>query len=354
MNGLSEQVDMDRASDRLGAYPASKIGYYRALLSLGRRRIGQKQLRRLLLTGYLVCLLATSGCHSLRARRQTRELSDARHSSLRGQEKLQQLKLDEAELLFTDALRSSSADDRAQAGMAEVLWQRDETDNAIEHMTQAAVISGGNPDYLVRLGEMNLQQGNLQQALAQADAALDGQRRHAGAWALRGKVLQQRGELEAAMTCYHRTLNEQPHASEVQVALAEIYRALGRPQRALATLDSLTDGKSGEQISPQAWMLKGQSLADLGEASAAKHCLRNAAQCCCDEDTSTILSVARLQIEAGEIAEARAGLARAFHHDPYNPTALQLQAVLDRGPSGGMLGNSPARLVGFERSPPAN
>ncbi|MEZ6152047.1 MAG: tetratricopeptide repeat protein [Pirellulaceae bacterium] len=318
--------------------------------------------RRLLLTSLVVCLLATSGCHSLRARRQTRELSDARQSSLRGAEKLQQHKLDEAELLFTDALRSSSADERAQAGMAEVLWQRDESDKAIEHMTQAAVISGGNPDYLVRLGEMNLQQGNLKQALAQADAALEGQRSHAGAWALRGKVLQQRGELEAAMSCYHRTLNEQPHAPQVQVALAEIYRDLGRPQRALATLDRMTDGKTGEQISPQAWMLKGQALADLGEASAANHCLRNAALCCRDEDTSTIISIARLQMEAGDIAEARTCLCRAFQHDPYNPTALQLQAMLDRGPAGapvggaagGLLGTVPARLVGFERAPPAN
>ena len=136
--------------------------------------------------------------------------------------------------------------------------------------------------------------------------------------------------------------------------MAEIYRALGRPQRALATLDSMTDGKSGEQISLQAWMLKGQALADLGEASAANHCLRNAALCCRDEDTSTIISVARLQIEAGDIAEARTCLGRAFQHDPYNPAALQLQAMLNRAPACAPLGGAPARLVGFELPPPAN
>ena len=286
--------------------------------------------RGVLLVLSLSCVLLTSGCHSLRTRRQTRELSDARQISLRGAEKLQQHKLDEAELLFADALRSSSADERAQAGMAEVLWLRNESRKAIAHMSQAATISGGSPDYLVRLGEMNLQQGNLDQALEQADAALDGQRRHAGAWALRGKVLQQRGELQAAMSCYHRTLSEQAHWPEVQVALAEIYRDLGRPQRALATLDCMTDGKSGEQISPQAWMLKGQALADLGEASAANQCLRQAAVCCRDEDIDTILSLARLQMEFGDFVEARNCLGRAFRHDPYNPAALQMLNTLDR------------------------
>lgn len=313
-----------------------------------RRRAGRWRTSQLLLTSCVGWLIVTTGCHSLRARRQTRELSDARQSSLRGAEKLQQHKLDEAEILFTDALRSSSADERAQAGMAEVLWQREESRKAIEHMTQAAVISGGNPDYLVRLGEMNLQQGNTDQALAQADAALDGQRRHAGAWALRGKVLQQRGELEAAMTCYHRTLSEQPHWPEVQVALAEIYRDLGRPQRALATLDCMTDGKSGEQISPKAWILKGQALADLGETSAANLCLRNAASCCPDQDSDTILRVAKLQIEAGDFAEARTCLGRAFRQDPYNPTALQLQAMLNRGSLEGSTAGPMARFTGYE------
>lgn len=288
-------------------------------------------------------MLATSGCHSLRARRQTRELSDARQISLRGAEKLQQHKLDEAELLFADALRSSSADERAQAGMAEVLWQRNEPQKAIAHMNQAAIISGGSPDYLVRLGEMNLQQGNLDQALEQADAALDAQRRHAAAWALRGKVLQQRGELQAAMSCYHRTLSEQPHWPEVQVALAEIYRELGRPQRALATLDCMTDGKSGEQISPQAWVLKGQALADLGETSAAKQCLRKAAVRCRDDDTETILLLARLQMEFGDFVEARSCLSRVFRHDPYNPAGLQMQTMLDRNWNLA----PPSKLVGF-------
>lgn len=300
-----------------------------------------------------VCLLLPSGgCHSLRTRRQTRELAYARQNSLRGVEKLQQNKLQEAEFLFTEALRKSSVDERAQAGMAEVLWQRGESDQAIQHMTQAAMISGGNPDTLVRLGEMNFQQGRLNDALYQADQALENQRRHAGAWALRGKVLHQQQRLEDAMSCYHRALSEQPQLTDVQLALAEIYRELGRPQRALATLDALTDGKSGEQISPQAWMLKGQALADLGETSAARGCLKNAALCCQDGATEVLLAVAQSQIQAGDFAEARMCLGRAFRQDPHNPQALQLQALLEQQQMSST--TVPTRLAGFEQPAGAN
>ena len=293
------------------------------------------------------CLLVlTCGCHSLRVRRQTRALSDARQNSLRGTEKLQQNKLQEAEFLFTEALRRSSADERAQAGMAEVLWQRGEHQPALEHMTQAVTTSGGNPDTLVRLGEMSLQLGMLDEAFAAAESALENQRKHAGAWALRGRVLQQRRQFEEALTSYHRALSDQPKLPEVQIALAEIYRELGRPQRALATLDAMTDGQSKEQISPDAWMLKGLALADLGETSAAKNCLRNAALCCGDEVSDMLLAVAQRQIEAGDYAEARICLSRAGRHDPDNPQTRYLQQLLEQQ----SLNEVQARLAGFESS----
>ena len=295
------------------------------------------------------CLLVlTCGCHSLRARRQTRALSDARQNSLRGTEKLQQNKLQEAEFLFTEALRRSSADERAQAGMAEVLWQRDENQQALEHMTSAVTTSGGNPDTLVRLGEMNLQLGMLDEAFKNAESAIENQRKHPGAWALRGKVLQQRRQFEEALTSYHRALCDQPKLPDIQIALAEIYRELGRPQRALATLDAMTDGQPGEQISPDAWMLKGMALADMGEVSAAQSCLKNAAMCCRDEASDTLLAVAQRQIEIGDYAEARICLGRAGRHDPDNPQTRHLQMLLEQQTQN----EARARLAGFEQLPP--
>lgn len=270
------------------------------------------------------------GCRALRSNRQTRELTDARHLSLRGAEALQQKKYADAESFFSEAIRRSSADERAQAGIAEVLLHKGQVQAAATHMTSAVEISGGNPDLVVRLGQMHLEQGELALALAQADLALRNQRTHAGAWALKGDVLRQQRQLQDALDCYHRSLIYHADAPQVQIALAEIYRQMGRPQRALATLNNLADHHSQEQIPPRAWLLKGQALADLGEDVEAKRCMRLATQYAGESQTGLLLELASAQFECGDLAEARLCLGRVLRHEPSNPNALELQGQLDQ------------------------
>jgi predicted Zn-dependent protease len=250
--------------------------------------------------------------------------------SLRGAEALQQKKYSDAESLFSEAIRQSPADERAQSGYAEVLLQRGQVQTATEHMTKAVETSGGNPDLVVRLGQIYLQQGELQRAIEQADLALRSQRTHAGAWALRGDVLRQQGQLDDALFCYHRSLIFHSDAPQVQIALAEIYGQLGRPQRALATLNYLADHHSPEQIPPRVWMLKGQALADLGEDLEAKRCLRLAAQYAGESQSGLLLELASAQYGCGDLAEARLCLGRVLLQEPSNPNALQLQSQLDQ------------------------
>lgn len=276
-----------------------------------------------------VCLLC-QGCRSLRSVRQTRELSAARQRSLRGTDELQQHNYDQAETLFAEALRRSPADERAQWGMAEVLWQRDQCVSALEHMEQAAKISGENPEFRVRLGEMYLKEGQLQAAMENADRAIAGDRQHAGAWALRGQVLRQQPDLNEALRSYHRSLIYQPNNPTAQIELAEIYRELNRPQRALATLDGMLDARADGQIPARAWMLKGQALADLGQRKDAQDCLKQASLSATDAEAPLLLELAQAQFAAGELAEARVCLGRALRNDPHNPQALAIQVEIDR------------------------
>ncbi len=279
--------------------------------------------------------MCLSGCRALRANRQTRELIAARQLSLRGAEALQQKKYADAESLFSEAIRQSPVDERAQSGYAEVLMQKGQVKAAMEHMTSAVEISsveinGGNPDLVVRLGQMHYDQGELALALEQANMALRNQRTHAGAWALKGDVLRRQGQLQEALDCYHRSLIYQSNAPQVQIALAEIYRQLGKPQRALATLNYLADHYSPEQIPPRAWLLKGQALADLNEDAEAKRCLRMATQYAGESQSGLLLELASAQFDCGDLAEARLCLGRVLRQEPSNPGALQLQSQLDQ------------------------
>ncbi len=271
--------------------------------------------------------------------------------SLRGAEALQQKKFSDAESLFGEAIRHSPADERAQWGYAEVLWQRGQTEQATEHMLKAVETSGGNPDLVVRLGQMYLEQEDPQRAIAQADAALRNQRTHPGAWALKGDSLRKQNQLQAAMDCYQRSLIHRPDAPAVQVATAELYRQLGRPQRALSTLDNLADHNTPEKIPPRAWMLKGLALADLGEEDEAKKCWRLAAQYASETQSELLLELASVQYASGDLAEARLCLGRVLQHDAKNPRALNLQTQLDQSFADLSMGKGEVTTlpVGFQR-----
>lgn len=289
------------------------------------------------------------GCRSLRTGRQTRALSTARHLSNRGADELQQEKYSDAEMLFRKALQHSEADERAHWGMAEVLWEANDRETAVKHMATAAQISGESPDMLVRLGEMYFEKGMLDEALVQADAALNVQRKHCKGWALRGRVLQQQSRLDEALDAYHRALNQQEHYPEVQIAIANIYQQTGRPQRALHTLQCMMDASQEQSQHADAWLLKGRALADLGEHQDARLCVNQASKCACEENTELLVELAESQIAFGDLAEARYAIGRAMRHDPYNPNLMRVKAELDDSFKNYATNST---LVGYERETP--
>ncbi|GIW99551.1 MAG: hypothetical protein KatS3mg111_2884 [Pirellulaceae bacterium] len=275
-------------------------------------------------------LIVGSGCRALRDHRQTRSLAMARQLSLRGAGLLQQQNYAEAAPLFSEALQYSVADERAHWGMAEVLWEQDQREAAIEHMEQAVGLSGQNPELLVRLGEMYRQTGNLDSAARVADEALTCDRRCHAAWSLKGDVLKERQRWNEALDCYQRALIYHPEDAAARIALADLYQRLRRPQRALATLERLVDVHPTDELPAEAWILKGQCLADLGQQLEARDCLRQAALCVDEADADLLLKLASLQLAFGELAEARVCLGRARQHvDPHDPRLQQLQRAVE-------------------------
>ncbi|MFK7735706.1 MAG: tetratricopeptide repeat protein [Pirellulaceae bacterium] len=274
----------------------------------------------------------------MRTKRNTRNLSAARQLSLRGMGLLEQEKHEDAATLFSEALEHSSADERAHWGLAEVQWENGNREEALRHMAQAVELSGPDgqqdPDLMVRLGELYRDAGDMGSARVYADLALRIDRQHALAWSLKGAVLQAQNQALEAMDCFQRSLIHDPANSDARVAVAKLYRQLGQPQRALATIDFLSDGHTAEEVPAQAWMLKGLALADLGEESEAKICLRNASRCADVDDHPLLLELASEYHRFGDSAEARVLLGMVMQTDPQNRDALDLQTALSQAFSG--------------------
>lgn len=271
------------------------------------------------------------GCRAFRQKRDDPSaLTMARQFSLRGADALQQQKYNDAEALFSESLRLSPTDERAHWGLAEVLYQRGDCQAAAVHLQEAAQTSGNNPDLLVRLGEMQMKAGKSDQAMIQADLALSVDWQHARAWELRGRVLESRSQWQEAQEAYHRSLMSQPNNPSVQISLANIYQRSGRPQRALATLERMSDLQNPHYDSTTIWLLKAAALASLGQVKESRLCLKEASQRASSKDLDLFLQMAQLQAEIGDLADARVSLGRVLSQQPQNPQALSIQQHLEQ------------------------
>ena len=116
---------------------------------------------------------------------------------------------------------------------------------------------------------MYLAMGNLPQARQAADQALQLDSKLASAWALRGSISLSAGELREALTDYQRALGYAPNHQPVLLNLAETYRRLGQPERALTALENLIDTYPPGEAPQQALLLEGMALAQLDRSREA-------------------------------------------------------------------------------------
>jgi tetratricopeptide (TPR) repeat protein len=271
----------------------------------------------------LSAVLLSAGCRTLSCNKQSDEtIAMTRQLSLQGKAAQQKGEWEKAEACFADAVQRSPADERARCGYAESLWRRGSQEQAVAHMVEAVKLSGNDPERLVQLGQMYLAQNNLPAAMRQADKAIAANKQLASAWCLRASVQRVNGQQEEALAAYHRALSLQPHYPEAQVAVAELYNSSQRPQRALATLQSLADQYPPGSIPPDVLCRQGIVLKQLGRHQDAADCLAAAARSQPSPDLLVELAHARLLV--GDIGSATAATNSALQLSPSHPAALQL------------------------------
>lgn len=282
---------------------------------------------------FLICGSGV-GCHTLVHRKSDSQLVAARQLSLRGADALQRSRQQDAEILFSEALRNSPSDERAHWGYATSLWKRGNKERAIEHMREAVRLSGRNqtgrnPEYTIRLGEMSLAMGDRKSAKELALGVLSTNRSHAEAWALLGDTHQSERDWPAALECYHRALLIRGNYPRVQLSVAEIYRYTGRPQRSLATLDRMADLQATANNDPEVQLIRGMALADLERGTEAAEALALAADRMPIDRVDRQIQLVHAQHRIGELVTARMTLGRLLASNTDNPEVKRLQTMLD-------------------------
>ena len=153
---------------------------------------------------------------------------------------------------MAEAVKICPTDCDARRYYAETLWLRNARPEAVAQLEEACRLSPDS-DLRVRLAEMYLEMGRVDEAGQNVDQVLGRNLKLAAAWRVRGRVLRSTGDrlLAAgnrdqaravylqALADLHRAAGYDPSDRQVIGETAAVYRSLGQPQRALESMQSL-------------------------------------------------------------------------------------------------------------------
>ncbi len=170
----------------------------------------------------------------------------------------------EAETLLAKAVAICPTDHDAHRYYAETLWLRNARPQAVAQLEEACRLDPEDTAVRVRLAEMYLALPRVELARQSVEMAIDRNPRLEAAWAVRGRVMRAQGDLRQALADYDRALGFSPGDCQVLGEVADVYRQLHQPERALETLQSLAETYSPGEEPVQVLCLLGRAYAALG------------------------------------------------------------------------------------------
>ena len=272
----------------------------------------------------LLFVVAFTGCRGLATRgpKATQAIA-AREQGQLGLQFLQRGKLDEAEVRFAHAIENCPEDVRLRHDLAVVRREQGRMEEAIVEMQRAVGQSGGEPAWLAELATMQLSHGDLDGARQSADKAIERQPSLASAWQVRGDVFNKSGRHEDALRDYHRALSEGGDSPELLMQVADTYRMLGRPRRALSTLQRMASNFAPEDHPPQLPFARALAYQALDRHDEAlPHFLIAQEQQGSQPLLLTQMAISQWQV--GSRDAARASLTLASQIEPQNPRIIAL------------------------------
>jgi tetratricopeptide (TPR) repeat protein len=274
-------------------------------------------------------------------------LTASRKLSSEGNELLEQKQTEQAEAKLAEAVKTCPADCDARRYYAETLWLRNARPEAVAQLEEACRLSPDS-DLRVRLAEMYLEMGRLEEAGHNIDQVLSRNLKLAAAWRVRGGVLRCTGDRllaagdgDKARTVYyqaladlHRAAGYDPGDRQVISETAAVYRSLGQPQRALESMQSLVETYSPGEEPQQVLYWTGLDYLALRRYDDAAASLTTALSR--DRPTAELLfSLGQAQYGCGRTEYASAALQQALAIDPQHARSRQLLAEIQVAQQGG-------------------
>lgn len=269
------------------------------------------------------------GCRSLSRTPVPQSVAIGRQLSQQGASAMDRHDWKRAESLLAKSVQANPQDAEARRNYADALAHRGALQEALAQIEEARRLTGEDPALLVRSGELSLTLGQSAIAAQRADEALRLDARFAPAWALRGRVTAANGRPREALSYYQRALGYAPNDDDVAILIAETYRQLNEPDRALLALQSLGARYSHGDEPQQLLYLQGLALGALGRHDEAAHLLAQAARR--DRPTGEILyRLAEAELKAGHTTSAQLTLQQALAIEPDHAGSRMLSQRLSQ------------------------
>ena len=202
-----------------------------------------------LLIGYLTCVSGLSGCRLPHSDGSVpAELVKSRYFSQKAAAEIEHSHWDEAETLLLQALKVCPKDTDARCYYAEALWHRGAREDALNQLEQARKqqedgrnLSVNDASLCARIAEMRLAVGQIDAARMRAEQAIDLDPKLPAAWVVHARAMRATQQPQQALADYHRALGFAPEDRQTLLEVAELYREMDQPQRAIMTLQNLSD-----------------------------------------------------------------------------------------------------------------
>ena len=233
----------------------------------------------------------------------------------------------DAEPLLAKAVDVCPEASEARSKYAALLWQRNQQAKALREMAEAVQLAPNDASMRVTYGEMQLALGNLDAAREAADLALDMDPKLAGAWALRGRLMRHEDKHREALSDLHRAEGLDPKNNSYQMEIADLYLGLNEPDRALATVQSLSEKWSAEEEPLAVLAMKGKAYYAMNryEDAVGTFLLASSRG---PIDSETLYLLAEAQLHTGRPREAIAAAQKALALNPQHAPSRHLLAQM--------------------------